>query len=39
VKRQGTDLETKIEELQDINQVLRDKGKMKEMLSQSYQKD
>jgi hypothetical protein len=27
---QGADLETKIEELQDINQVLREKDKMKE---------
>ena len=30
VKRQNADLETKIEELQDINQVLREKDKMKE---------
>ena len=30
LKRQGADLETKIEELQDINQVLREKEKMKE---------
>jgi integrase len=30
LKRQGADLETKIEELQDINQVLREKDKMKE---------
>ena len=30
MERQGADLETKIEELQDINQVLREKDKMKE---------
>ena len=30
LKRQGADLETKIEELKDINQVLREKDKMKE---------
>jgi hypothetical protein len=30
LKRQGADLETKIEELQDINQVLREKDKMKD---------
>jgi hypothetical protein len=30
LKRQGADLETKIEELKDINQVLRKKDKMKE---------
>jgi len=30
LKRQNADLETKIEELQDINQVLREKDKMKE---------
>ena len=30
LKRQGADLETKIEELQDINQTLREKDKMKE---------
>jgi hypothetical protein len=30
LKRQGTDLETKIEELKEINQVLREKDKMKE---------
>jgi integrase len=30
LKRHGADLETKIEELQDINQVLREKDKMKE---------
>ena len=30
LNRQGVDLETKIEELQDINQVLREKDKMKE---------
>ena len=30
LKRQGADLETKIEELQDINQALREKDKMKE---------
>ena len=30
LKRQGADLETKIEELQDINQILREKDKMKE---------
>ena len=30
LKRQGADLETKVEELQDINQVLREKDKMKE---------
>ena len=30
LNRQGADLETKIEELQDINQVLREKDKMKE---------
>ena len=30
LKRQGVDLETKIEELKDINQVLREKDKMKE---------
>jgi hypothetical protein len=30
LKRQGPDLETKIEELKDINQVLREKDKMKE---------
>jgi hypothetical protein len=30
LKRQGADLETKIEELKDINQVLREKYKMKE---------
>ena len=30
LERQGADLETKIEELQDINQVLREKDKMKE---------
>ena len=30
LNRQGADLETKIEELQDINQLLRDKDKMKE---------
>jgi len=30
LKRQGVDLETKIEELKDINQVLREKDKMTE---------
>ena len=30
LKRQGADLETKIEELKDINQVLRQKDKKKE---------
>ena len=30
MKRQGADLETKIEALQDINQALREKDKMKE---------
>ena len=30
MNRQGVDLETKIEELQDINQVLKEKDKMKE---------
>ncbi|MGZ5501815.1 MAG: tyrosine-type recombinase/integrase, partial [Nitrososphaeraceae archaeon] len=30
LKRQGADLETKIEELKDVNQVLREKDKMKE---------
>jgi hypothetical protein len=30
LKRHAADLETKIEELQDINQVLREKDKMKE---------
>ena len=30
LKRQGADLETKIEELKDINQALREKDKMKE---------
>ena len=30
LNRQGADLETKIEELQDVNQVLREKDKMKE---------
>ena len=30
LKRQGADLETKIEGLKDINQVLREKDKMKE---------
>ena len=30
IKRQGTDLETKIEELKDVNQVLREKDKVKE---------
>ena len=30
LKRQGADLETKIEELKDLNQVLREKDKMKE---------
>ena len=30
LERQGADLETKIEELRDINQVLREKDKMKE---------
>ena len=30
LNRQGADLETKIEELQDINQTLREKDKMKE---------
>ena len=30
LNRQGADLETKIEELQDINHVLREKDKMKE---------
>ena len=30
LKRQGADLETKIEELQDVNQALREKDKMKE---------
>ena len=30
LNRQGADLETKIEELKDINQVLREKDKMKE---------
>ena len=30
LNRQGADLETKIEELQDINQVLREKDKMRE---------
>ena len=30
LNRQGANLETKIEELQDINQVLREKDKMKE---------
>ena len=30
MNRQGVDSETRIEELQDINQVLREKDKMKE---------
>jgi cell division protein FtsB len=30
LKRQNADLETKIEKLKDINQVLREKDKMKE---------
>jgi hypothetical protein len=30
LERQGAGLQTKIEELQDINQVLREKDKMKE---------
>ena len=30
LKRQGADLETKIDGLKDINQVLREKDKMKE---------
>ena len=30
LKRQGADLETQIEELKDINQVLREQDKMKE---------
>ena len=30
LNRQGADLDTKVEELQDINQVLREKDKMKE---------
>ena len=30
LNRQGADLETKIEELEDVNQVLREKDKMKE---------
>ena len=30
MERQGADLQTKIEELQDINQTLREKDKMKE---------
>jgi integrase len=30
LERQGADLQTKIEELQDVNQVLREKDKMKE---------
>ncbi len=30
LERQGADLQTKIEELQEINQVLREKDKMKE---------
>jgi type I restriction-modification system DNA methylase subunit len=30
LKRQGADLETKIEELKDMNQVLREKDKIKE---------
>jgi hypothetical protein len=30
LNRQGADLETKIEELQEVNQVLREKDKMKE---------
>ena len=30
LNRQGADLETKIEELKDVNQVLREKDKMKE---------
>jgi chaperonin cofactor prefoldin len=30
LERQGVDLHTKIEELQEINQVLREKDKMKE---------
>ena len=30
LNRQGADLDTKVEELQDINQVLREKNKMKE---------
>ena len=30
LKRQGVDLETKIEELKDINQVQREKDKMTE---------
>ncbi len=30
LKRQGADLETKIEELKDVNQVFREKDKMKE---------
>jgi hypothetical protein len=38
LERQGADLETKIEELQDINQVLREKDKMKDVIA-SYQKD
>ena len=30
LNRQGANLETKIEELQDVNQTLREKDKMKE---------
>ena len=30
INRKGADLETKIEELQDVNQALREKDKMKE---------
>ena len=36
LKRQGADLETKIEELKDINPVLREKDKMKEDVLQIY---
>ena len=36
LNRQGADLETKIEELQDINQVLREKDKMKEDVIATY---
>jgi len=34
LKRQGADLETKIEGLKDINQVLREKDKLKKKLLQ-----
>jgi uncharacterized protein YfkK (UPF0435 family) len=36
LKTQGVDLETKIEELKDINQVLREKDKLKKKLLQIY---